>query len=279
MNRIMQFLNRMDATAWRAVGMTVLLFVVVVVVLIMGKTGVFGTFEDFERNLEALRGSVWGLPAVIAVFCLAAFIGAPQFGLIAAAVVAFGPSLGFVYSWVATLVSGSLNFWLGRFAGEGTFRRYAGQTANRLSEFIGRNAFVASAVVRNVPTAPFIVVNMAFGVSQAKYLHFLAGMALGVLPKLAIVSFFGGSVIAALTGSPWVAVGAALVAALGWIGLMLFSRLRVRIGKTDRAQPPEDYGQGVNLARNADLAVDTGAGSANSTSHAQVHAQSDEAKS
>lgn len=252
MSRVTQFINRMDATAWRAVGVTVALFAVVVLVLLLGKTGVFGTFSEFERNLEALRGSVWGLPAVIAVFCLAAFIGAPQFGLIAAAVVAFGPNLGFLYSWVATLVSGSLNFWLGRFAGEGTFRRYAGQTANRLSEFIGRNAFVASAVVRNVPTAPFIVVNMAFGVSQAKYLHFLGGMALGVLPKLAIVSFFGGSVIAAMSGSPWVAIGAAIIAALGWIGLMLFARLRVRIGKTDRAKAPEPVDSGKNIPQSAE---------------------------
>ena len=236
MRGLLDFINRMDATAWRAVIVTVALFAGVVVVLVLGKTGVFGTFEDFERNLEALRGSGWGLPALIAVFCVSAFIGAPQFGLIAAAVVAFGPSLGFFYSWVATIVSGTLTFWLGRLAGESTFRRYAGDTANRMSEFIGRNAFIASAVVRNVPTAPFIVVNMAFGVSQAKFFHYLAGLAVGVIPKVAIVSFFGGSVIAALKGSPWVAVGAALVAALGWIGLMLFSRLRVREGKRAAAR-------------------------------------------
>ena len=184
---------------------------------------------------EALRGSPWGLPALIAVFCLSAFIGAPQFGLIAAAVVAFGPSTGFFYSWIATLVSGALTFWLGRLAGEGTFRRYAGETANRMSAFIGRNAFMASMIVRNVPTAPFIVVNMAFGVSQAKFLHFMAGMAIGVLPKTALVAFAGGSVLAALKGAPWIAVAAALVAAFGWIGLMLFSRLRLRSGRVAEA--------------------------------------------
>jgi uncharacterized membrane protein YdjX (TVP38/TMEM64 family) len=231
MRGVLDFINRMDATAWRAVGVTVSLFAGVAIVLVLGKTGAFGTFDEFERNLETLRGSAWGLPALAAVFCAAAFIGAPQFGLIAAAVVAFGPSLGFFYSWVATLVSGTVTFWLGRFAGEETFRRYAGDTANRLSEFIGRNAFVASAVVRNVPTAPFIVVNMAFGVSQARFLHYLGGMAIGIIPKVAIVTFFGGSVMAALKGSPWVAIGAALAAALGWIALMLFARIRVRRGR------------------------------------------------
>lgn len=228
MSGFLAFLNRMDATAWRAVGVTVALFVGVAVVLVLGKTGVLGTFEDFEHWLESLRNSGWGLPALIGVFCLSSFIGAPQFGLIAAAVVAFGPVGGFIYSWIATLVSGAMNFWLGRIAGENTFRKYAGQTANRMAGFIGRNAFLASMIVRNVPTAPFIVVNMAFGVSRAKFSHFMAGMAIGVLPKTALVAFAGGSVMAALGGSTWVAIAAALVAAFGWVGLMLYSRLRLR---------------------------------------------------
>lgn len=232
MRGFLQFLNRMDKTAWRAVGVTLALFVGVAVVLVLGKTGAFGTFEDFEHWLESLRASPWGLPALIAVFCLSAFIGAPQFGLIAAAVVAFGPWHGFLYSWIATLVSGAMTFWLGRMAGEGTFRKYAGETANRMSAFIGRNAFLASTIVRNVPTAPFIVVNMAFGVSRAKFSHFLTGMALGVLPKTALVAFAGQSVMAALKGSTWLAVAAALLAAFGWVGLMLVSRLRLR-GRRD----------------------------------------------
>jgi uncharacterized membrane protein YdjX (TVP38/TMEM64 family) len=246
MKDFVAFLNRMDATAWRAVGVTLALFVGVAVVLVLGKTGAFGRFEDFQHALEALRGSVWGLPALIAVFCLSAFVGFPQFGLIAAAVVAFGPVNGFLYSWVATMVSGAMTFWLGRLAGEGTFRRYAGETANRMSVFIGRNAFMASLIVRNVPTAPFIVVNMAFGVSHAKFSHFLAGMAIGSVPKTALVAFAGSSVLAALQGTPWVAIGTALIAALGWIGLMLAARLRVT-GRTTAEPTPQPSTEGKSF--------------------------------
>ncbi len=228
MKSLVSFLSRMDKTAWRAIGVTCGLFACVIVVLVLGKTGALGTFEDFEHWLEGLRSSPWGLPALILVFCLSAFIGAPQFGLIAAAVVAFGPWNGFLYSWIATMVSGVMTFWLGRAAGEETFRRYAGETANRMAGFIGRNAFLASAIVRNVPTAPFIVVNMGFGVSTARFSHFLAGMALGIIPKTALVAFAGQSVMAMLGGSTWIAVATAVVAAVGWIGLMLASRVRLR---------------------------------------------------
>ena len=170
----------------------------------------------------------WGLPVIIAVFCLAAFLGIPQFGLIAATVVAFGPAQGFAYSWLATLVSGTTSFWAGRLAGEQTFRRYAGGGANRMSEFIGHNGFTASVLVRVVPTAPFVVVNMAFGVSHTKYLHFIAGLALGVVPKTALVAFAGQSLMSALTGSPWLALFAALAAAVAWIIVMLIARRSVR---------------------------------------------------
>jgi uncharacterized membrane protein YdjX (TVP38/TMEM64 family) len=242
MNRVFSFLNRLDATAWRAVGVTLALFVLVGAVLVLGKSGMF-TFEGLELWLESLRDGPWGLPATILVFCVSAFIGAPQFVLIAAAVVAFGPSEGFFYSWVATMVSAALTFWLGRLAGAETVRRYAGDGVNRVSKFIGRNAFMASLIVRNVPSAPFIVVNMAFGVTRASFWAFWGGAAIGILPKTALVAFAGGSAIAALAGSPWTAAIAAAAAALLWIMGMLIARRMMRARKPDA--PDVDVGPQV----------------------------------
>jgi uncharacterized membrane protein YdjX (TVP38/TMEM64 family) len=89
---------------------------------------------------------------------------------------------------------------------------------------VGRNAFVGSFIIRNVPSAPFIVVNMAFGVSKARFASFLAGCALGVLPKTALVAFFGGSVMTAVTGDGiWTSL-ILLATAIGWLGLVLAMR-------------------------------------------------------
>ncbi|MEL6473572.1 MAG: VTT domain-containing protein [Pseudomonadota bacterium] len=228
MSRLPDFLIKMDASAQRALLVTFGLFGVIGTVFLLGKTGVIGSFDELQQWINANANSPWALVVLIGVFCVAAFLGVPQFGLIAAAVVAFGPWKGFYTAWIATLFSGSLTFWLGRFAGEDTFRRYGGDMANRLSAFIGRNAFAASAIVRNVPTGPFVIVNMAFGVSQAKFIHYLAGMAVGIVPKIALVAFAGQSVMAALSGSPWVAIGAAAGAGALWIAIMLYARRRVR---------------------------------------------------
>ncbi len=170
------------------------------------------------------RVGPWGLVAAIVVFTLAAFIGVPQFLLIAACVVAFGPWFGFLYSWIATIASAAVTYWLGRGPTARTLERYGGGTVERIRRFVGRNAFSASFIIRNVPSAPFIVVNMAFGAVRASFPAYLAGCALGVLPKTALVAFFGGSFMAAVSGDGvWTSVILAAVAGV-WLVLMLAVR-------------------------------------------------------
>jgi len=228
MRSLPAFFRRLDATRTRAILVSLLLFGLVISLFIMGRYGSLYDVEAVRTALSDVAAGPWGLPALIAVFVVAAFVGAPQFVLIGIAVFAFGPVLGFAYSWIATLVSGTVTFWTGRFVGEGTVRRHGGNFANRMARFIGKNAFIASAVVRNVPTGPFLLVNMVFGVTRAKYSHFIAGMALGVLPKIALVAFAGTSILSAFDGQPIVALGAAALAVAIWIGLVLFARSRIR---------------------------------------------------
>jgi uncharacterized membrane protein YdjX (TVP38/TMEM64 family) len=225
MSRLLSFLVAMDSRAWRAVLVTVTLFGSIGLVFLFGRTTLgVETEQGLERWLGGLNGSGWGLPATILLFTLAAFIGAPQFLLIAACVVAFGPWFGFLYAWAATVVSAAVTFYVGRLVGAGSLQRFGGERLNRLSRYVGRNAFAGSFIIRNVPSAPFIVVNMAFGVSHARFVSFLAGCALGVLPKTALVAFFGGSFMTAVAGDGvWTS---AILAGVGvaWLGLMLVAR-------------------------------------------------------
>ena len=233
MNALMTFLSRMDKSAWRSIIVTSLLLLGVLGVLIAGRVFVFsgetgeGMLSSVQTFLEGLRHSPFALVFVIGFFCLMAFFGAPQFGLMGAVVLAFGPVLGFFYAWFATLCSASLTFWVGRLAGMDMVRRYGGDSIQRLSRFMGRNAFLASGIVRNVPTAPFIVVNMAFGASEAKYTHFVGGAALGIIPKILLTALFGQAIASSLSGNPWFAAVAVIAMALLWIGIMLFARSRL----------------------------------------------------
>ncbi|WP_375208694.1 TVP38/TMEM64 family protein [Hyphomonas jannaschiana] len=228
MNDTIQPPQNADTPARRAMVLGGVLLAVVLLVFGLGKLGVLPSGEAMTAWMDGMADSPWGLPALIVVFCIAAFLGVPQFALIAAAVAVFGPWAGGAYSWIATMVSGALTFYVGRLTGEQAFRRYAGKTANRLAGFIGRNAFVASAVVRNVPTGPLLLVNMAFGVSHARFLPFWAGMGVGTIPKIILVAFAGRSLLAALSGNPVTAILAALAAVAVYAVIAVWVRQRVR---------------------------------------------------
>ena len=225
MRRLLDFILNMEGRRWRTALAAALLLGATLGLLVFGKSQLgLATEARLEVWLAGYAGSPWAFAATVALFVLAAFIGAPQFILIAACVVAFGPNLGFAYSWVATVVSAGVTYWLGRGPTARLVDRLDSRTLERLKRFVGRNAFYASFMIRNVPSAPFIVVNMAFGAARANYWTYLAGCALGVLPKTALVAFFGGAVVSAVSGDGvWTSLILAAVAAV-WLGLMLAVR-------------------------------------------------------
>ena len=229
MRRLLDFVLNMEAARWRALLATAMLLAAVTCLFLFGKHQLeLGGEGQLEAWMSGFRAGPWGVFVAIAVFTLSAFLGVPQFLLIAACVVAFGPWFGFLYSWIATVVSAGVTYWLGRGPTARALERFGGRTTGRLKRFVGDNAFYASFMIRNVPSAPFIVVNMAFGATRANFWGFLSGCALGVLPKTVLVAFFGGAVVSAVSGDGiWTSLILAGVAVV-WLGLMLGVRELVR---------------------------------------------------
>ncbi|MDV6332589.1 TVP38/TMEM64 family protein [Asticcacaulis sp. 201] len=215
----------MDGKNLRALGMSLLLLALVVVVFLVGKSP-WGQelLLDLEHWMAQYRHSPLAIVIVTLVFCVSALFGAPQFVLIAACVVVFGPIWGGFYSWAATVISAIMTFYMGRYAGAGVLARLGGNHVGRLSDYIGKNAFSASFIVRNIPSAPFIVVNMAFGASRASFLGFISGCALGIIPKTALVALFGQSYASVTQGGNWRMALLMAGIAIVWLGLMLVAR-------------------------------------------------------
>lgn len=225
--RIADFINNMDERAWRALAVTLVLFVVVGVMLVLGRLFYGDQIEAFiDYWLGGAERAHWGLPATILIFVLTAYVGAPQIVLIGACVVAFGPETGFWYAWIATIASGAVTYFTGMLSSTATLKRFGGATGGRFTRFMGKNGFLASLIVRFVPTAPFIVVNMAFGASRVNFWAFLGGLALGVLPKTAIVAFAGDGIMDALEGKLGsAAVMGALAIGLWFIGVLIVRQI------------------------------------------------------
>jgi uncharacterized membrane protein YdjX (TVP38/TMEM64 family) len=83
---------------------------------------------------------------------------------------------------------------------------------------------MASLIVRLVPSAPFIVVNMAAGVTPMRFSHFLAGTAIGIVPKIALTAFAGNSIVQAMKGGGYQPVILLILAALVWLAAGFVAR-------------------------------------------------------
>jgi uncharacterized membrane protein YdjX (TVP38/TMEM64 family) len=91
---------------------------------------------------------------------------------------------------------------------------------------MGKNGFLASLIVRFLPTAPFVIVNMAMAVSGVGFWSFMGGLALGTLPKTALVAFAGDGIMDALEGNFGAAALAGGAAILVWFfGVVLVRRI------------------------------------------------------
>jgi uncharacterized membrane protein YdjX (TVP38/TMEM64 family) len=177
------------------------------------------------RQWLAAAHGPWGLPAAVALFAALAFLGVPQFVLIAAAVGTFGPTLGGLYSWVGTMVSALVGFALGRIWGRGLTSLVRVETLSRWLGLIGRNGFLASLVVRLTPFAPFVAVNLAAGLTAITLRDFVAGTAIGIVPKIVLTALAGDSVARAGSGAWDVAIGLLLAGGLVW-GLAAYAARR-----------------------------------------------------
>jgi len=229
MRRFLSFLTSLDAQAWRTISISFVLFGGVGLVFVLGAPllGLNGA-DAAQRWMGSGVSGPWGPVLAVGGFMVLAFLGAPQFVLIAAAVLAFGPWLGLAYSWLGTLVSALVGFGLGRRFGARLLRDYGGQGVNRFICLVGRNGFLASLIVRLVPSAPFIVVNMAAGVTPMSVWAYAGGTAIGIIPKIALTAFAGRAVMGAMSGHGSGHWATLLGAAILWVGAGLLARDWIR---------------------------------------------------
>jgi phosphatidylserine/phosphatidylglycerophosphate/cardiolipin synthase-like enzyme/uncharacterized membrane protein YdjX (TVP38/TMEM64 family) len=175
-------------------------------------------------------GSRWWAPlVVIAAYTPACFVMFPRPLITLAAVVAFGPWLGFLYALTGVVTSAAVTYHVGRRMRRDTVRRLAGPKLDRIVAVLKKHGLVAMTLLRLVPLAPFAVEGMVAGAVRLKLWHLLAGTAIGMLPGTLAATLFGDQIETALSGGGinWWVIGGALallgggaIAVKRWFGRM-----------------------------------------------------------
>jgi uncharacterized membrane protein YdjX (TVP38/TMEM64 family) len=155
---------------------------------------VIGVAKDF--------GSRWWAPLLLmASYTPACLVMFPRPLITLAAVIAFGPWLGFLYALIGIVLSSIVTYYIGRRMRRDTVRRIAGPKLDRMIQVLKKYGLLAMTLLRLVPLAPFAVESIVAGAIHMRLWHVALGTAIGTgdvnwwLVGLA-VGFLAGGILA-----------------------------------------------------------------------------------
>ena len=156
------------------------------------------TADNVIAWTEAFATRWWAPLALVSAYTVASVTMFPRPLITLAAVVAFGPWLGFVYSMSGILLAAAAGFYAGRLIDRDAVRRIAGDRLNRLTRVLQSRGLLAITAVRLVPVAPFAVESIVAGAIRMKFWHLLVGTFIGMLPGTLTTTVFGDQIETAL---------------------------------------------------------------------------------
>lgn len=177
--------------------------------------------ERLAALLDRVSSSAWAGPIVVASFVVGSFCIFPVTVLIAATALALGPVSGFSWALVGTLSSAALNFACGRCIATSTLERWFGAWIGRVNARLRRGGIVSIMLLRNVPVAPFSVINILAGAARIRLRDFLLGTLLGMAPGTAALTILGDRLRGVFESPSWLNISLLVMAVAAWIGLAL----------------------------------------------------------
>jgi uncharacterized membrane protein YdjX (TVP38/TMEM64 family) len=189
--------------------------------------------DSLLAAVDFIRGSVMTIPIVLMLYVIGSCLMFPITLLVLATALSFGSVTGFALAFSGSLLGGFVSYLLGRWLGRDAVRKLAGEKLNRVSRKLARRGWLAVAVVRVVPIAPFTIVNLVAGASHISARSFLIGTAIGMGPGILAIMVFESGLEQAVRDPNWTSIGLA-AAALIAAAAVLFSGKRWLLGRKEK---------------------------------------------
>lgn len=152
---------------------------------------------EYLTNLMNSFGIISGflliiLESIIPVLPLAVFI--------ALNVISFGPILGFIVSWVATVTGCMIAFFACRKLREKFEKKYrSNEKINRFKKYIGKISYSNLVLLLAMPFTPAFAINIGAGLSDIDYKRYFSALMIGKLPMVYFWGFIGKSFLESIT--------------------------------------------------------------------------------
>jgi uncharacterized membrane protein YdjX (TVP38/TMEM64 family) len=177
--------------------------------------------EQIGHLLDRVSASPYAGLLVVGIYLLGSFIVFPVTALIAATGVAFGPWEGLIWASIATLVASLVNYYIARVVPLTFVDRWLGRWTRKMGRRFERDGIVAIMIARNIPFAPFTLVNVVAGAAKIRFGDYLIGTILGMGPTILALTILGDRLRGAWDSPTLQNVGLLLLAIAVWFAVAL----------------------------------------------------------
>ncbi|RCX16478.1 putative membrane protein YdjX (TVP38/TMEM64 family) [Fontibacillus phaseoli] len=150
------------------------------------------TEQHFQLFLDRFR-SLGPLPGILLTFMKSFVPPLPTIVIVGANAAIYGMWQGFLYSWIGLVAGSLLTFMLIRkAAGTSLIRRWAEKPkVQKAMVWARKNGFSFVFLLSMLPVGPFVVINMAAGLTRMQVSTFATAVALGKAVMVFCVSYIG----------------------------------------------------------------------------------------
>lgn len=152
---------------------------------------------EYLTNLMNSFGVISGflliiLESIIPILPLAVFI--------ALNVISFGPILGFIVSWIATVTGCMFSFFVCRKLREKFEKKYrSNEKINKFKKYINKISYSNLVLLLAMPFTPAFAINIGAGLSEIDYKKYFSALMIGKLPMVYFWGFIGKSFLESIS--------------------------------------------------------------------------------
>lgn len=192
-DRVRQRLSESAGTLWRWKQLILACAAAVLLAVLWAATPLRDLVdrEWLHGALERIRTSPAGMLGVGGAFVILATTGFPVSLLIAVTGAMLPVAWAIPLCLAGVLVSAFLNYSLGRFAPRSICDAISNRALDQVIHRVQGLSVLGVAIARNIPIAPYTVVNIACGAIGVPRWRFLIGTLAGMTPAIVLMSIFG----------------------------------------------------------------------------------------
>ena len=175
--------------------------------------------QELKAVLNGLRGDPWAYLIVPLAFVVGSMVVFPITAMLAATAVVFPPTSAFFIALGGSLLGATANYIVGQSMGRAILRRMMGKRLNKISRALAKQGILTVITMRVVPVAPFTLINLVAGASHIRFLDFMIGTLIGLLPGIAAMTFVGNRLFALLEDPDATDIGMMVLALAVWFSI------------------------------------------------------------